>query len=63
MSSEADALRRMAGAASVLSEHPALLRRRELDALAHLAVTDGARVYVGLDKHALPDPGTELGRG
>lgn len=54
---EADALRLLAGAASAFTEHPALLRLRELDALANLSVTDGARVYVGFDKHALPDPG------
>jgi regulator of protease activity HflC (stomatin/prohibitin superfamily) len=54
---DADALRRLAGAASAFTEHPALLRLRELDALANLAVSDGARVYVGFDKHALPQPG------
>ncbi len=52
---EAEALRQMAAAASVFTDHPALLRLRELDALAHLAMTDGARVYVGFDKHAIPD--------
>lgn len=52
---EADSLRRLAGAASAFTDHPALLRLRELDALAHLAVTDGARVYIGFDKHAAPE--------
>lgn len=52
---DAKALRRLADAASAFTDHPALLRLRELDALAHLAVTDGARVYVGFDKHVTPD--------
>ncbi len=54
---EVDALRRRAEAAAAYSEHPALLRLRELDALGKLATNPSARLYIGFDKHAGPEPG------
>jgi regulator of protease activity HflC (stomatin/prohibitin superfamily) len=49
---EVDALRRRADAAAAYTEHPALLRLRELETLAELAETASARIYIGFDKHA-----------
>lgn len=53
---EAAALRLHAESAAAYSEHPALLRLRELDTLGRLAGNAAARLYIGFDKH------TELGR-
>jgi regulator of protease activity HflC (stomatin/prohibitin superfamily) len=53
---EVDALRRRAEAAAAYTEHPALLRLRELETLAVLGGNAEARLYVGFDKHM------ELGR-
>ncbi|MCW2912553.1 MAG: band 7 protein [Actinomycetia bacterium] len=53
---EADALRMHADAAAAYSEHPVLLRVRELETLARLATNASARIYVGFDKHADLEP-------
>ncbi len=64
LKTEADvqALREREAAASAYSDHPALLRLRELDTLRELAQTASARLYIGFDKHverngALPESG------
>jgi regulator of protease activity HflC (stomatin/prohibitin superfamily) len=56
---EVDALRRRADAAAAYSEHPALLRLRELDALGKLATNPSARLYIGFDKYAEPAQASE----
>jgi regulator of protease activity HflC (stomatin/prohibitin superfamily) len=48
---EVDALKRRAEAAAAYTEHPALLRLRELETLAELGGNAEARLYVGFDKH------------
>jgi regulator of protease activity HflC (stomatin/prohibitin superfamily) len=48
---EVDALQRRAAAAAAYTEHPALLRLRELEAMIALAGNAQARIYVGFDKH------------
>ncbi len=48
---EVDALTRLAAAAAPNTEHPALLRVRELDTLGALGANPGARLYIGFDKH------------
>jgi regulator of protease activity HflC (stomatin/prohibitin superfamily) len=53
---EAEALRVHADAAAAYSEHPVLLRVRELETLARLATNASARIYVGFDKHADLEP-------
>lgn len=52
---EVDALRRRAEAAAAYSEHPALLRLRELEALTALGANAEARLYIGFDKHVVPE--------
>jgi regulator of protease activity HflC (stomatin/prohibitin superfamily) len=47
-----DALRAREQAAGAYSRHPALLRLTELEALAGLAGSANARIYIGFDKHA-----------
>ncbi len=49
--SEAAALRLHADAATAYSDHPVLLRVRELETLARLATNAEARLYIGFDKH------------
>jgi regulator of protease activity HflC (stomatin/prohibitin superfamily) len=51
---EADALQRRAAGAASYTEHPALLRLRELEALSTLGANTQARIYIGFDKHT-PD--------
>lgn len=53
---EVDALRRRAEAAAAYAEHPALLRLRELETLTALGSNPAARLYVGFDKHVVPEP-------
>ncbi|MCW2886719.1 MAG: hypothetical protein QOE54_2040 [Streptosporangiaceae bacterium] len=53
---EAEALRMHADAAAAYSEHPVLLRVRELETLSRLATNASARIYVGFDKHADLEP-------
>ncbi len=48
-------------AAGAYSRHPALLRLTELEALANLAGSANARIYIGFDKHA-KSPAAEPGR-
>ncbi len=48
---EVDALHRLAQAAAVYAEHPALLRLRELDTMTALGGNAEARLYIGFDKH------------
>ena len=48
------ALRTREQAAGAYSRHPALLRLTELEALANLAGSANARIYIGFDKHAQP---------
>ena len=57
ISTEADvrALRQREEAAAAYAAHPALLRLRELEALAELARSANARIYIGFDKHVPPD--------
>ena len=47
---EVSALRAQQEAAAAYSEHPALLRLRELEALRELARNANARIYIGFDK-------------
>jgi len=49
---DVDALTRLAAAAAVYAEHPALLRVRELEALDALGANAAARLYIGFDKHS-----------
>jgi regulator of protease activity HflC (stomatin/prohibitin superfamily) len=56
---EVDALRQQADTAEVYARHPALLRLRELEAMAALGRNSDARIYIGFDKHTAPgDPTT-----
>lgn len=48
---DAEALRLTAAAASAYTDHPVLLRVRELETLARLATNAEARLYIGFDKH------------
>jgi len=48
---EVDALNRLADAAAAYTEHPALLRLRELETLGALGANAEARLYIGFDKH------------
>ena len=54
---EADihALRERAQTAGAYTDHPALLRLRELETLRELARAANARIYIGFDKHFRPD--------
>lgn len=52
---EVDALRRLADAAAVYAEHPALLRLRELETMTALGGNAEARLYIGFDKHSTPN--------
>jgi regulator of protease activity HflC (stomatin/prohibitin superfamily) len=49
---EVDALNRLAAAAAAYTEHPALLRVRELETLGALGANAAARLYIGFEKHA-----------
>jgi regulator of protease activity HflC (stomatin/prohibitin superfamily) len=49
---EIRALRDREQAARAYSDHPALLRLRELETLHELARSANARIYIGFDKHA-----------
>ena len=49
-----NALRTREQAAGAYARHPALLRLTELEALANLAGSANARIYIGFDKHAQP---------
>ncbi len=53
---EVEALERLAEAASAYTQHPALLRLRELDTLSRLAGNAEARIYIGFDKHSTATP-------
>lgn len=48
---DVDALNRLAAAAAAYTEHPALLRVRELETLGALSANPAARLYIGFDKH------------
>ncbi|MBO0835904.1 MAG: slipin family protein [Actinobacteria bacterium] len=48
---DAAALQVQAEAAAVYEGNPALLRLRELEALAQLSANPAARIYIGFDKH------------
>lgn len=52
-----NALRTREQAAGAYTRHPALLRLTELEALANLAGSANARIYIGFDKHARPSAG------
>jgi regulator of protease activity HflC (stomatin/prohibitin superfamily) len=52
---EIQALREQEQAATAYSNHPALLRLRELETLRELARTATARIYIGFDKHIRPN--------
>lgn len=60
---EVAAIRARADSAAIYTAHPALLRLRELEALAALSESPAARIYIGFDKHAAPPApdGTETG--
>ncbi|MEO1476937.1 MAG: SPFH domain-containing protein, partial [Pseudomonadota bacterium] len=49
---ELAALGELEKAAKAYTDHPALLRLRELDALRELAQSSEARIYIGFKKHA-----------
>lgn len=51
---EVEALNRLAEAAAVYADHPALLRLRELDTMSALGANAEARLYIGFDKHTTP---------
>lgn len=51
---EIRSLRERQQAAQAYSEHPALLRLRELEALRELAQLSNAHIYIGFDKHVRP---------
>jgi regulator of protease activity HflC (stomatin/prohibitin superfamily) len=51
---EISALRERAQAADAYTNHPSLLRLRELEALRELARLANARIYIGFDKHVRP---------
>ncbi len=53
------ALRLRAEAARAYSDHPALLRLRELEVMAELAKASTARLYIGFDKHVRPGQGDD----
>ncbi len=53
------ALRLRAEAARAYSDHPALLRLRELEVMAELAKASTARLYIGFDKHVRPGQGED----
>ena len=42
--------------AQAYANHPALLRMLELETLSELGRNGNARIYIGFDKHASPDP-------
>jgi hypothetical protein len=44
------------------TQHPALLRLRELETLGDLARSANARIYIGFDKHLKPTAGDEASR-
>ena len=48
---EVDALRRLAEAAEAYTQHPALLRLRELEVMGALGANASARLYIGFDQH------------
>jgi regulator of protease activity HflC (stomatin/prohibitin superfamily) len=48
---DVDALRARADAAAEYSNHPALMRLRELETLQELSKQANARIYIGFDKH------------
>ena len=54
---DVEALRSREQAAGAYARHPALLRLTELEALADLAGSANARIYIGFDKHAQPPAG------
>ncbi len=49
---EIRALRDQAQAAEAYAKHPALLRLRELEAMAEISKNANARIFIGFDKHA-----------
>lgn len=49
---EIKALREQAQAAEAYANHPALLRLRELEALAELSKNANARIFIGFEKHS-----------
>ena len=51
---EVKSLREREVAAEAYSAHPALLRLQELETLRELAHMANARIYIGFDKHVLP---------
>jgi regulator of protease activity HflC (stomatin/prohibitin superfamily) len=51
--SETRSLREREKAAKAYTEHPALMRLRELEALSDLSRTANARIYIGFDKHSI----------
>jgi regulator of protease activity HflC (stomatin/prohibitin superfamily) len=53
---DAEALRLTADAASAYTDHPVLLRVRELETLARLATNAEARLSIGFDKHTELQP-------
>jgi regulator of protease activity HflC (stomatin/prohibitin superfamily) len=53
--SEIDALRERAKVAGVFGEHPALLRLEELETLRALGANANARIFIGFEKHVVPD--------
>jgi regulator of protease activity HflC (stomatin/prohibitin superfamily) len=56
---EVRALREKEQAASAYARHPALLRLAELETLRALATSANARIYIGFDKHAIPEDGVD----
>lgn len=51
---EVQSLRDREAAARAYTDHPALLRLRELETLRELAGACNARIYIGFDKHTGP---------
>src|SRR5258708_12745601 len=58
--SETRSLREREKAAMAYTEHPALLRLRELETLADVARNANARIYIGFEKHSRNEDHTDV---
>jgi regulator of protease activity HflC (stomatin/prohibitin superfamily) len=57
---EITAMEAKAKAAESFAGNPAVLRLRELEAMAEIAKNANARIFIGFDKHAEPDANTRV---
>jgi len=56
MEAEIEALRQQEQVAQAYTNHPALLRLRELDTMSEMAKNANARIYLGFEKHVELEP-------